>query len=212
MNTSDPLEANRQLMASINDEIWNQGNLDLIDERYAADYVRHEAGYPDEMQGSVGLKQFIAALRVGFPDWNCAIEQTLAVDDKVVVYYRCTGTQTGEWNGLAPSGKQIEFTDIIIHKIADGKVVEDWSEYDSLGWMQQLGFQLMPPPAATGTLQPTVLVKARTSAARMASRSGRMEISMLPVRNERAVLVVDQTRVQSSSDMGTRLGVLALMT
>jgi predicted ester cyclase len=98
-------------MASINDEIWNQGNLELIDERYAEDYVRHEAGYPAESQGSAGLKQFIEALRVGFPDWNCAIEETLAVGDKVVVRYRCTGTQTGEWNGLAPTGKQIEFTD-----------------------------------------------------------------------------------------------------
>ena len=132
-------------MASINEEIWNQGNLDLIDERYASDYVRHEAGYPAELAGAAGLKQFIQNLRTGFPDWNCTIEDTMAAGDKVMVRYLCSGTHTGEWNGLAPTGKPIQFQSMIVHRIADGKVVEDWSEYDSLGWMQQLGFELAPP-------------------------------------------------------------------
>ena len=109
MNTVDSLEANRQLMTTINDEIWNQGNLDLIDERYADDYVRHEAGYPAELAGAAGLKQFIQNLRTGFPDWNCTVEDTLAAGDKVMVRYLCSGTHTGEWNGLPPTGKPIQF-------------------------------------------------------------------------------------------------------
>ena len=144
MNTPSALAANQDLMASINEEIWNQGNLDLIDERYAADYVRHEAGYPAELAGAAGLKQFIQNLRTGFPDWNCTIEDTMAAGDKVMVRYLCSGTHTGEWNGLPPTGKPIQFQSMIVHRIAVGKVVEDWSEYDSLGWMQQLGFELAP--------------------------------------------------------------------
>ena len=144
MTTMDPLEANRQLMVSINEEIWNQGNLDQIDERYANDYVRHEAGYPAELAGAAGLKVFIQNLRAGFPDWSCTVEDTLAAGDEVMVRYLCSGTHTGEWNGLPPTGKPIQFQSIIVHRIADGKVVEDWSEYDSLGWMQQLGFELVP--------------------------------------------------------------------
>ena len=145
MTTVDPLEANRQLMTTINEEIWNQANLDLIDERYASDYVRHEAGYPAELAGAAGLKVFIQNLQAGFPDWNCTVEDTLAAGDKVMIRYLCSGTHTGEWNGLPPTGKSIQFQSIIVHRVADGKVVEDWSEYDSLGWMQQLGFELMPP-------------------------------------------------------------------
>ena len=144
MTTMDPLEANRQLMTSINEEIWNQGNFDLIDERYAGDYVRHEAGYPAELAGATGLKLFIQSLHAGFPDWRCTVEDTLAAGDKVMVRYLCSGTHTGEWNGLPPTGKSIQFQSMIVHRIDDGMVVEDWSEYDSLGWMQQLGFELVP--------------------------------------------------------------------
>jgi predicted ester cyclase len=46
--------------------------------------------------------------------------------------------------GIPPTGKHIKFTATIIHKIADGKVVEDWVDHDSLGFMQQLGFELVP--------------------------------------------------------------------
>lgn len=206
-STPNTLEANRQLMASINEEIWNQGNLDLIEERYAGDYVRHEAGYPDAMQGSAGLKQFIAALHAGFPDWNCSVEEMLAVDDKVVVYYRCTGTHTGEWNGLAPSGKQIEFTDIIIHKIADGKVVEDWSEYDSLGWMQQLGFELTLAQKASSAAQPTVLVTGAHIRSPNGIKVGPDGNLYVASTNERAVLVVNPDTGEILKRYGHEAGV-----
>jgi steroid delta-isomerase-like uncharacterized protein len=142
MNTPNVPAANRQLMATINEEIWNQGKLELIDTHYAQDYVRHEAGYPGEMTGRAGLRRHIENLRSGFPDWNCTTSDVVAEGDKVVVRYLCTGTHTGEWSGLPPTGKSIEVQSIVIHRITDGKVAEDWSEYDTLGFMQQLGFEL----------------------------------------------------------------------
>lgn len=205
--TPNTLEVNRQLMASINDEIWNQGKLELIDERYAEDYVRHEPGYPPELQGSAGLKQFIQAVRGGFPDWNCAIEEMLAVGDKVVVRYRCSGTHTGEWNGIPATGNRFEFTDTIIHRIADGKVVEDWSEYDSLGWMQQLGFQLTPPQATSGGVQPNVLVTGahiRSPNGIKVGPDGKLYVAST---NERAVLVVDPDTGEILKRYGHEAGV-----
>jgi predicted ester cyclase len=136
------LEANKQLMVSINEEIWNQGKLDLIDERYASNYVRHE--YTGDVVGTEAYKQFIRTLHTGFPDWNCTAEDMLAAGDKVAVRWLCQVTHTGEWMGIPPTGKHIKFTATIIHKIADGKVVEDWVDHDSLGFMQQLGFELVP--------------------------------------------------------------------
>ena len=154
MSTVDTLAANKQLITSNNDEIWNQGKLDLISERHASNYVRHQPGYPAELQGAEGLKQFIQTLRTGFPDFNCTIEDMLAAGDKVAANYLCQGTHTAEWNGIPATGNSLKFTSTIIHRIADGKVVEDWADYDSLGWMQQLGFELTPAPKAASGYQP----------------------------------------------------------
>jgi steroid delta-isomerase-like uncharacterized protein len=144
MSTANTLAANRQLITSNNDEIWNQGKLDLISERHASNYVRHQPGYPAELQGAEGLKQFIQTLRTGFPDFNCTIEDMLAAGDKVAANYLCQGTHSAEWNGIPATGNSLKFTSTIIHRITDGKVVEDWADYDSLGWMQQPGFKLVP--------------------------------------------------------------------
>ncbi len=145
MTTPDPLATNMALMRFINENIWNGGNLDLVDQYYAADYVRHEVDYPADPPGSEGLKQFVAMLHTAFPDWNCAVEDMFAAGNEVVSRYLCQGTHTGDLMGLPPTGNHVQFSDTIIHKIVDGKVVEDWSDYDTLGYFLQLGFTLVPP-------------------------------------------------------------------
>ena len=137
-------EANKQLVASNNEEVWNQARLDLIPERYAGNYTRHQPGLPTEPLGTEGLKGMIQQVKTGFPDWTCTIEDMFAAGDKVAVRYTCQGTQTGEWQGLPPTGKPMKITVTIIHRVADGKVVEDWVDLDQLGMMQQLGMQLVP--------------------------------------------------------------------
>ena len=137
-------ETNKQLVTSNNEEIWNQHKLDLIDKRYASNYVRHQPGYPAEPPGAEGLKQFLQRSFTSFPDQNCTIEDMLAAGDKVAARYICQGTQTGPWRGSPPTGRAFKITSTIIHQIADGKVVEDWMDYDSLAMMQQLGFELVP--------------------------------------------------------------------
>ncbi|MFN8467417.1 MAG: ester cyclase [Caldilineaceae bacterium] len=143
-NTPDPLAANTDLMATINDEVWTQFKLDQVPERYAGNYVRHMTGGVPDIQGMDAFTTYLAALHTGFPDFHCTVEDTLAAGDKVAIRYRCMGTQAGEWNGIPASGKPLDFSTTIIHQIADGKVVEDWVDYDSLGFMQQLGFELTP--------------------------------------------------------------------
>ncbi len=209
MNIPSSLEANRQLMTSIYEEIWNQGNLDLIDERYADDYVRHQAGYPSELAGSEGLKQFVQALRVGFPDFHCTIEEMLAAGDKVVIRDECQGTQTGEWNGIPATGNPIRFTSTIIHQIADGKVVEDWADYDSLGWMLQLGFELTSAhqTATSSYLLPEILVtgaQIRSPNGIKAGPDGNLYVASV---NERAILVIDPETGEIVKRLGSEVGV-----
>ena len=134
------LEKNKTIIRNAYEEIWNQGNLDVADELFAIDYVYH--GVP-QIRGPEGIKQHVAALRSAVPDAHISFDDMIAEGDKVVSRWTSGGTQTGEFMGIPPSGKQVKFTGIIISRIADGKIVEDWETSDQLGLLQLLG--VIPP-------------------------------------------------------------------
>lgn len=92
-----------------------------------------------ELRGEA-LEQFYAHIFDAFPDAERTVEDQVADDNQTVVTrWRATGTHQGEFMGIAPTGKRITITGISIHRIASGKIVEEWQEWDSLGLMQQLG-------------------------------------------------------------------------
>ena len=113
-------------------------NLDLIEELYAADLVWHE---PDqEIQGLEQAKQFVTGYKTAFPDLHATVEDVIAEGDKVVTRVTVRGTHQGEIEEFGvPTGKQVEIKDITIHRIENGKIVEEWERYDNLSVMQQLG-------------------------------------------------------------------------
>ena len=137
----DP-EANKALDRRVLEEVWNQGNLDFIDDIYTQDYVFHIAGQPD-VQGPEGVRQFITMYRSAFPDLNYTIEDQIAEGDMVVSRWTCTGTHQGEFMGIPPTGKQGIAGGMIMRHIIDGKSVEEWLVWDALGMMEQLG--VVPP-------------------------------------------------------------------
>ena len=124
------------------EEIWNHGNLMILDERFADDFVGHHQ--MEEDRGSDGPKNNILPLRTAFPDYHLAVEDEIAEGDKVVIRWTGRGTHTGEFMGIAPTGKQVTFSGISIYRLANCKVIEAWSNSDILGVMQQLG--LVQPP------------------------------------------------------------------
>lgn len=113
-------------------------NLDLMEEVYAADLVWHE---PDqEIQGLKEARQFVTMYKTAFPDLHATVEDVIAEGDKVVTRVTVRGTHQGEIEEFgAPTGKRVEIKDITIHRIEDGKIVEEWERYDNLSVMQQLG-------------------------------------------------------------------------
>ena len=131
-------ESNKALLRRDLEEVWNQGNLDAIDELFAADVILHEAP-PGALSGAEGVKQVVAGYRAAFPDLHFTIEDLIAEGDRVVNRWSLTGTHKGELMGIPPSGKQVTSTGISIVRIADGKIVEIWGASDQLGLMQQLG-------------------------------------------------------------------------
>jgi predicted ester cyclase len=72
------------------------------------------------------------------------IEAQIAEGDLVATRFKWRGTHLGEWMGIAPTGKELNFTFIEIARFSDGKIVEAWIELDWLGIMQQLGMELKP--------------------------------------------------------------------
>jgi len=135
-------EENKALLRRWLEEGANKGNLALFDELYG------DCMYYSPATGGLkreALKQFIASLLAAFPDGRWAIEDQVAEGDKVATRWSFTGTHQGELMGVAPTGKQVTTSGMVIDRIVEGKIVEEWEEWDALGLMQQLG--AVPPIA-----------------------------------------------------------------
>ena len=133
----DLLEANKALVLRTHEEVWNSGNLDAVDELYSADYIGHWVSGEDTDREA--LKQIVAESKAAFPDKTEDVVHVVAEGDLVVSHFIASGTFTGEIDGVPSEGKRISRPEIAIHRIADGKIVEQWTVSDQLTLMQQLG-------------------------------------------------------------------------
>jgi len=133
------------------DEAYNKGNLDVLDEHYAADFIYHIPPQPD-IEGLEAYKEFIAGNRIGYPDIQITIDDIITEGDKVVTRWTYQGTHTGQSPtlGIPPTGKKVIFTGCSVTHWRDGKIVETWNYVDYLGLMQQLGFNIVPPQEQGG--------------------------------------------------------------
>ncbi|ELZ82302.1 ester cyclase [Haloferax larsenii] len=132
-------ETNKELVRQSNDEIWGEGNLDVIDGYVSDDYVEHNAASPQPIHGPEGYKENVEMVRSAFPDLDVTTEDLISEGDKVVTRYTLRGTHEGELMGIEPTGKTIEVQGISIGRFEDGTVVEGWSVIDMMSMMQQLG-------------------------------------------------------------------------
>jgi steroid delta-isomerase-like uncharacterized protein len=132
-------EENKAIQRRFQD-IWNQGDFDIIEEIFNKDYLNHSV----KVKGFESIRQFVTVYRSAFPNVKFTIEDQVAEEDKVVMRYTITGTHKGEFQGIAPTGKPIAITGIAIHRIENGKIIEIWANWDALGLSQQLGVVSMP--------------------------------------------------------------------
>jgi steroid delta-isomerase-like uncharacterized protein len=128
------VEENKAIVKRWNEEIWNKGNLDIIDELGDVNYVNHA-----DNGDRAAFRQFAAESLTGMSEVDMSIEDAIAEGDKVAIRWTLRGTYTGELMGVPVTGGQATLTGISIYRIANGKIVEDWSNTDMMGLMQQLG-------------------------------------------------------------------------
>lgn len=132
------VEENKALVRRLVEEVWNKGNMAVADELLATDYVFHHPTGQD-LHGSEKYKQLVGVVRSAFPDLHFTIDDVVAEGDKVVYRWSLSATHKGEFRGIQPTGKKVTIWAICIERIADGKFVEAWERYDTLGLMRQLG-------------------------------------------------------------------------
>ena len=121
------------------EEVFNGGKLELVDELLDPGFVNHDAAQPGPQVGIEAAKANVAGYREAFPDVYLTIEAQLAEDALVTTRWTGRGTHRGELMGVAATGKQVTVTGITIDRIVDGRIVESWTNWDTLGLLQQLG-------------------------------------------------------------------------
>ena len=143
------MEVNKALVRRQEEELFSRGNLDAADDIYAPDYVGHDPSNPMDVRGLEAAKQAAADYREAFPDLRVTVEDLIAEGDRVAAHLRFRGTHLGELDGIAPTGRRVDCTGIVVSRIEEGKIAEDWANFDDLGMMRQLG--LIPKPGQRPT-------------------------------------------------------------
>jgi steroid delta-isomerase-like uncharacterized protein len=129
-------EQNKIIAKRAFEELLSQGRYELAEQLYSKDFVNHG------IHRDIGLEEDQGALKgwhQAFPDVVIVPEKLMAEGDLVTIYWIARGTNTGTGNGLPATGKKAELAGITIWRIVDNKIKEEWSAFDQLSMMQQLG-------------------------------------------------------------------------
>lgn len=120
-------------------DLINAHDIDAFCELLAVDFVEHEE-LPDGEPTREGVRAFFHAQIAAFPDFAMTVEDVVDGGEKVVARVRATGTQTGAYMGIPPTGRSIDVAVIDIMRFGDdGLVHEHWGVFDAMAMMQQLG-------------------------------------------------------------------------
>jgi len=124
------------------EKVWNGGDLEAADQYIASDYVRHDPTAPEDVQGIAGFKEVVAMYRAALPDLHLQIEDLIAAENQgetVALRWSGTGTHQSELMGVAPTGKQVNSSGNTFLRLENGKIAEEWVQWDNLGLLQQIG-------------------------------------------------------------------------
>ena len=139
------IQDNKALARRYFEEYTNARNTALAGEILTPDVAVHGLSSPTlESRGIEELAEFLGGMSVAFPDLQITIDDMIAEADKVVVLNTVRGANTGEYQGMPPTGRQIALSSFSMFRIEDGRIAEIWNLADTLGMMQQMG--LIPTP------------------------------------------------------------------
>jgi len=131
-------EENKELVRRLEEEVFAAGNVDVLDKFLAEDFVQH---YPKGrvLEGLAAFREEVESELAAFPDLSPTIHEVVAEGDLVVTRLVVRGTHEGEFMGHAATGKEFEIDEMHMARIEDGKLVEQWSQADLVGMLEQIG-------------------------------------------------------------------------
>jgi predicted ester cyclase len=135
-------EENKAKQRRVWEEVFNKGNLEIIPEFFAPSYTFHSP-LGLQAEGPEGFRQMITMMRAALPDLHVTVDDLFGEGDSVATRATIAGTFKGEMMGIAPTGKKVKVTAILITRWEGGKEVEAWESLDTLSFYQQLG--ISPP-------------------------------------------------------------------
>lgn len=131
------VEEHKALVRRFVEEVWNQGNTAAADELMTVDAMIVLPGSGQVSKES--FKAFVTTFRKAFPDWHSTEEELITEEDRVAERWTGRGIHRGEFQGIAPTGRQVIVPGFVFYRLASGKITEFHGLFDRLDLMQQLG-------------------------------------------------------------------------
>ena len=125
MTINNTSEAAKAVVRRNTEEVQGGGNFEVFDELFADDFLDHTP-QPGRTPDKDGARQLYKILRTAFPDFHAEIHWQLADGDRVTTYKTYHGTHRGEFLGVAPTGRKIQFETVDVMRVRDGKITEHW--------------------------------------------------------------------------------------
>jgi steroid delta-isomerase-like uncharacterized protein len=130
-------EDNERVVRRVVEEVYNGGRMEVVDELVSPAFVHHDPA-TGEHHGTGAVKQRISTYRAMLPDLRVTIEDMISSGDRVVTRWSSRGTHSGESGGVAPTGRTVTSSGIMIDRLEGGRIAETWSHWDNAGLAAQL--------------------------------------------------------------------------
>ena len=144
---------NKELVKKFYQEVWNERKAQCVEKYLSPSHALVDPNAMDTKTGPEAYKDVLTRFLRAFSNLKFEVQEMVCEKDKVVASWMITGAHTGEYNGMAPTNKKITVEGISIHQIADGKIMDTYSVWDTLGLMKKVG--------AVVTVQKVTAAKAR---------------------------------------------------
>jgi steroid delta-isomerase-like uncharacterized protein len=142
--TNNQTTDNRQIAQRFMDECWNQGNLEMVPELVSSGCTYHDPVFPSLTSGADNIRRHIESCKSGFPDLTFTIDDTIAERNEVVLHWTARGTHKAQFLGMAPTNRNATVSGTSIYRIDGGKIVEQWSDWNLMSLLDQLGIASTP--------------------------------------------------------------------
>jgi steroid delta-isomerase-like uncharacterized protein len=130
---------NKAIVRRLYQEVWNKRKFEVMSEIISPSHALQAPNISGSSIGPEAYKRQVLSFLAGYPDLHWTIEDIIAEKDKVVACWTISGTHKGDYMGIPATNKKISVDGITVHLIANGKIMDSYSNWDALGLMRQLG-------------------------------------------------------------------------